>query len=83
MFFAAVSLAHSPPSPDNNHRLAKVIPGSDLLRVAHADLEERRGRVEEADRVWKAYLRDHNSTTGHVMYLRYYVSQGIVCVGCC
>lgn len=49
---------------------AKVIPGSDLLRVAQADLEERRGRIEEADSLWKAFLKDRRSTTGHVMYLR-------------
>ncbi|CAN0523045.1 unnamed protein product, partial [Laminaria digitata] len=48
----------------------KVIPESDLLRVAQADLEERRGRISEADRVWKAFLGDRGSTTGHVMYLR-------------
>lgn len=49
----------------------QVIPESDLLRVAQADLEERRGRVEEADIVWKAFVADRGSTTAHVMYLRY------------
>lgn len=48
----------------------KVIPESDLLRVAQADLEEKRGRLDEADRTWKAFLRDRCSTTGHIMYLR-------------
>ncbi|CAM9717905.1 unnamed protein product [Scytosiphon promiscuus] len=52
-------------------KAVEVIPGSDLLRVAQADLEERRGRIEEADGLWKAFLKDRRSTTGHVMYLRF------------
>ncbi|CBN77606.1 conserved unknown protein [Ectocarpus siliculosus] len=52
-------------------KAVEVIPGSDLLRVAQADLEERRGRIEEADAAWKAFLKDRRSTTGHVMYLRF------------
>lgn len=66
-----VEIASLPPTPPATcFSCAKVIPGSDLLRVAQADLEERRGRIEEADRVWKAFLGDRGSTTGHVMYLR-------------
>lgn len=57
----------SPPPPPF---FVQVIPGSDLLRVAQADLEERRGRIEEADAAWKAFLKDRRSTTGHIMYLR-------------
>lgn len=49
----------------------QVIPGSDLLRIAQADLEERRGKVEEAEVIWKAFLAERHSTVGHVVYLRY------------
>lgn len=49
----------------------KIIPGSDLLRVAQADLAERRGNIEEANQVWKTFLSERHSTTGHIMYLRY------------
>lgn len=51
--------------------ITKIVPGSDLLRVAQADLAERRGNIQEADQIWQTFLAERHSTTGHIMYLRY------------
>ncbi|CAN0184375.1 unnamed protein product [Ascophyllum nodosum] len=66
-----VSLGENDRAAEVYRQAVQVIPESDLLRVAQADLEERRGRIEEADRRWKAFLRDRCSTTGHIMYQRF------------
>ncbi|CAM9511968.1 unnamed protein product, partial [Discosporangium mesarthrocarpum] len=52
-------------------KAVQVIPGSDLLRIAQADMEERRGLIEAADSLWKLFLRERNSTTGYIMYQRF------------
>ncbi|XP_048138180.1 cleavage stimulation factor subunit 77 isoform X2 [Rhodamnia argentea] len=54
-------------------RALKALPDSELLRYAYAELEESRGAVQAAKKVYESLLTDgtHNASLAHIQYIRF------------
>ncbi|XP_056170608.1 cleavage stimulation factor subunit 77 isoform X3 [Syzygium oleosum] len=54
-------------------RALKALPESELLRYAYAELEESRGAVQAAKKVYESLITDgtHNASLAHIQYIRF------------